>query len=170
VTVAAGRVKATHVAARAGSRSYADLVTTDALIDQGNSGGPVVNAEGRVVGIATLADTSGHAVFVPDGVFALSLSTWATVAPSPYSPAVHIMSVGGSCSIRSCRLTASYVDDSGFGFSVRLRVLTLSGTDAGSCVATVPTSAPETAGTAACDAVITVVASTYQVAADPVSP
>lgn len=42
------------------SRYYRDMIETDAAINGGNSGGPLVNAEGKVVGVNTLIFTGGQ--------------------------------------------------------------------------------------------------------------
>ena len=69
-TVTAGIVSALHRPTRAGSDDTAviDAVQTDAAINAGNSGGPLVDLAGRVVGINTsIATTSSRGVPGQDG-------------------------------------------------------------------------------------------------------
>jgi serine protease Do len=51
-TVSVGHISATHRAVDA--MRYEDFIQTDAAINQGNSGGPLVNIEGKVVGVNTM--------------------------------------------------------------------------------------------------------------------
>ena len=52
-SVTAGILSAKNRNIRAGRQSYDDLLQTDAAVNPGNSGGPLVDIQGRVVGINT---------------------------------------------------------------------------------------------------------------------
>jgi serine protease Do len=60
-TVSAGIVSALGRALTVGSTNYADLLQTDAAISSGNSGGPLVDHDGLVVGINSAAASSASA-------------------------------------------------------------------------------------------------------------
>ena len=60
-TVTVGVVSATDMKVNAdGNRVYKDMIQTDASINTGNSGGPLVNAEGEVIGMNTIIYTGGQ--------------------------------------------------------------------------------------------------------------
>lgn len=64
-SVSVGVVSATgrDLHAESEGRLYRDMIQTDAAINQGNSGGPLVNAEGRVMGVnTTIFSESGGSI------------------------------------------------------------------------------------------------------------
>lgn len=58
-TVTSGIVSATQRRADIGDRGAQDVIQTDASINPGNSGGPLVDLQGRVVGVNTAIATTG---------------------------------------------------------------------------------------------------------------
>jgi serine protease Do len=65
-----------------GSRTYSDVVQTDAAINHGNSGGPLVNMQGQVIGINSAGDDSAQNIG-----FAIAIdSTKQTIAQAETDP------------------------------------------------------------------------------------
>jgi serine protease Do len=62
-TLTVGVVSAKRQSLYVEGREYRDMIQTDASINRGNSGGPLVNIKGEVIGINT-------AIYAPTGVFA----------------------------------------------------------------------------------------------------
>jgi S1-C subfamily serine protease len=83
-SLSAGVVSATNRSVRAqDGRSLNDLIQFDAAVNPGNSGGPLLNRDGQVVGIVTgLANPSRQAYFVGIG-FAVPIATAGGVAGGP---------------------------------------------------------------------------------------
>jgi len=75
-TVTVGVVSAVNMKVSAdGNRVYKDMVQTDASINSGNSGGPLVNAMGEVIGMNTIIFTGGSFSSGSIGVgFAISIN------------------------------------------------------------------------------------------------
>jgi len=74
VVSALGRDLTWQLDAGADDRYYGNLIQTDAPIHPGNSGGPLLNIEGEVIGISTalsIADGTAHAVG-----YAIPMSDW----------------------------------------------------------------------------------------------
>lgn len=62
-TVTVGVISASRQNVRIEGKLYKDLIQTDAAINKGNSGGPLLNIRGEVIGVNT-------AIFTPSGAFA----------------------------------------------------------------------------------------------------
>ncbi|MBI4802105.1 MAG: trypsin-like peptidase domain-containing protein [Elusimicrobia bacterium] len=62
-TVTSGIISALNAGMKVGGRKYEKLIQTDAAINRGNSGGPLLNLDGRVIGV-------NAAIFSPSGAFA----------------------------------------------------------------------------------------------------
>lgn len=81
-SVSAGIVSAlyrsTMMASTTGTTIYADLIQTDAAINSGNSGGALVNDQGKLVGINSLVESSSGANagigFAIDGNYAIKVA------------------------------------------------------------------------------------------------
>jgi putative serine protease PepD len=77
LSVTRGIVSALHrsidAGTRSGSESLTSLIQTDAAISSGNSGGPLVDAAGTVIGINTAAASSSGATTVQNIGFAIPI-------------------------------------------------------------------------------------------------
>jgi serine protease Do len=75
-------------ACKNGSRTYTDVVQTDAAINPGNSGGPLVNMQGEVVGINTAGDNQaqniGFAIAIDSTKSTISQAESSPLAPTGY--------------------------------------------------------------------------------------
>lgn len=80
MTVTQGIVSAVGRSIGTGSGTLTGLIQTDAAISSGNSGGPLVDAAGRVVGINTAVAASGGGVEASNIGFAISIDTALQVA------------------------------------------------------------------------------------------
>jgi serine protease Do len=73
---------------RNGVRTYSNVVQTDAAINHGNSGGPLVNMQGQVVGInsagADTAENIGFAIAIDSVSSAIEQAIANPLAPSAY--------------------------------------------------------------------------------------
>ncbi|MDD5361886.1 MAG: trypsin-like peptidase domain-containing protein [Ignavibacteria bacterium] len=60
-TVTVGVISALNMKVQAdGNRAYKDMIQTDASINAGNSGGPLINADGEVIGMNTIIYTGSQ--------------------------------------------------------------------------------------------------------------
>jgi serine protease Do len=71
-----------------GTRTYTDIIQTDAAINHGNSGGPLVNMQGQVVGINTAGDDQaqniGFAIAIDSAKDTITRSEANPLAPTAY--------------------------------------------------------------------------------------
>jgi S1-C subfamily serine protease len=80
-TVTAGIVSALHRTLPGyGGRQIEDIIQTDAAVNPGNSGGPLVNANGEVVGINVAVAAGGQGVALQGLSFAIPINTVKWVA------------------------------------------------------------------------------------------
>jgi S1-C subfamily serine protease len=75
MTVTRGIVSALDREIETSSGTLSGLIQTDAAISSGNSGGPLVNAAGQVVGVNTAVAASSGAVAATNVGFAISVDT-----------------------------------------------------------------------------------------------
>ena len=79
-TVTRGIVSALNRTIEDESGSLSGLIQTDAAISSGNSGGPLVNAAGQVVGLNTAVATSSQSVSAENIGFAIPINQALQVA------------------------------------------------------------------------------------------
>jgi S1-C subfamily serine protease len=87
-TVTRGIISALNRSLDTGSGQMSGLIQTDASISSGNSGGPLVNAAGQVIGINTAVAASSQSTTAENIGFAIPIDKAMTV--------VHQLEVGGS--------------------------------------------------------------------------
>jgi len=80
LTVTQGIVSALDRSVETAEGTLGDLIQTDAAISSGNSGGPLVNDDGEVIGINSAVATSGGGVSASNIGFAISIDTALEVA------------------------------------------------------------------------------------------
>jgi putative serine protease PepD len=80
MSVTQGIVSAVDRSIESDSGTLTDLVQTDAAISSGNSGGPLVNAAGQVIGVNTAVAASSGAVQASNIGFAISITKALAVA------------------------------------------------------------------------------------------
>lgn len=80
LTVTGGIVSALDRSIPSAAGTLGDLIQTDAAISSGNSGGPLVDAAGRVIGINTAVAASGGGVQASNIGFAISIDRALAVA------------------------------------------------------------------------------------------
>src|SRR3954470_16863748 len=61
-SVSIGAVSALHRPVHAEGRSYYDFIQTDASVNPGNSGGPLINADGNVIGVCSAVLATGQGI------------------------------------------------------------------------------------------------------------
>ncbi|WP_326492594.1 S1C family serine protease [Alicyclobacillus dauci] len=61
-TITAGIISAAGRTLQIGDREYPNLLQTDAAINRGNSGGPLINLRGEVVGMNTVVSQSSQGI------------------------------------------------------------------------------------------------------------
>jgi serine protease Do len=72
-----------------GVRTYSDAIQTDAAINHGNSGGPLVDMQGQVVGINSAGDSSAENIGFAIAIDSLK-ATVAQAEKSPLAPSAYL--------------------------------------------------------------------------------
>ena len=82
-----GRVLKVHQHRKVVTTIYNDVATTDAMVRPGNSGGPVVDRYGQVLGMITFAnEITGEGGFILDSIFASEMVSWSSFDGVAFSP------------------------------------------------------------------------------------
>ena len=82
--VTQGVISGTGVDLTIGKATYRNLIQTGAVASAGDTGGPLVDATGQLVGIVT-ADGTGHAFAIPVASFSSDAQMW-TLSSTPLDP------------------------------------------------------------------------------------
>lgn len=71
-SLTSGIISGTDRAVDTGDTVLSDLVQTDAALSSGNSGGPLLNSTGNIIGISTMVATGGETDYISNIGFAVS--------------------------------------------------------------------------------------------------
>lgn len=71
-SLTSGIISGTDRAVDTGNTVLSDLVQTDAALSSGNSGGPLLNSTGNIIGISTMVATGGETDYISNIGFAVS--------------------------------------------------------------------------------------------------
>ena len=71
-SLTSGIISGTDRAVDTGDTVLSDLVQTDAALSSGNSGGPLLNSTGNIIGISTIVATGGETDYISNIGFAVS--------------------------------------------------------------------------------------------------
>jgi hypothetical protein len=109
-----GTVAKVHISETVEGTTYTDLATTDALVRPGNSGGPVIDRRGHVLGVVSVgSQITGEGGFILDATFSSELSNWSELsaatdfAPPPPRIAVTESNFDGLCDSSGCPMHAT---------------------------------------------------------------
>jgi S1-C subfamily serine protease len=119
-----GTVSKVHVAHTVDGTTYTNLATTDALVRPGNSGGPVIDRRGVVLGVLSVgSEITGAGEFILDSTFGTALRNWSrlSTADAFAAPAPDILVTAskfeGSCN-PGCAMRATVTNVGGPGVAV----------------------------------------------------